>query len=191
VPRAIFEYAERGSYDEITLRRARAGFEQAHGLTASKLKLVNDEQLQLSIRLGELSRRLFESCEVSVWRVYLRLINLLDCPDLAGADTPVGPEGICCGLGEMCAVLPGALPDKLNLLRAVEEMAQRRIGALIVFAPVPLYMVHLASTAPWGLSPLADQQLAGLLMWVPAALPYLGVGLWLAWSSLRPREPAL
>jgi putative membrane protein len=27
--------------------------------------------------------------------------------------------------------------------------------------------------------------LAGLLMWAPASLPYLGVGLWLAWSSLR------
>jgi putative membrane protein len=40
------------------------------------------------------------------------------------------------------------------------------------------------------LSPLADQQLGGLLMWVPAILPYLGAGLWLAWSSLRPGEPA-
>ena len=39
------------------------------------------------------------------------------------------------------------------------------------------------------LSPLVDQQLAGLLMWVPAILPYLGVGLWLAWSSLQPVEP--
>ena len=59
------------------------------------------------------------------------------------------------------------------------------LGALIVFAPRPLYPVHLASTTAWGLTPLADQQLAGLLMWVPAMLPYVGVGLWLAWSSLR------
>lgn len=65
------------------------------------------------------------------------------------------------------------------------------LGAVIVFAAAPLYSVHIASTAPWGLTPLADQQLAGLLMWVPAMLPYLGAGLWLAWSSLRPREPAL
>jgi len=27
-------------------------------------------------------------------------------------------------------------------------------------------------------------------MWVPAILPYLGVALWIAWSSLRPGEPA-
>ena len=63
------------------------------------------------------------------------------------------------------------------------------LAALIVFAPRPLYAVHFASTAAWGMNPLADQQLAGLLMWVPASLPYLGVGLWLAWSSLRPVEP--
>jgi putative membrane protein len=59
------------------------------------------------------------------------------------------------------------------------------LGALIVFATHPLYVVHFASTAAWGMSPLADQQLAGLLMWAPASLPYVGVGLWLAWSNLR------
>jgi putative membrane protein len=63
------------------------------------------------------------------------------------------------------------------------------LAALIVFAPRPLYAAHFASTAAWGMDPLTDQQLAGLLMWVPASLPYLGVGLWLAWSSLRPVEP--
>jgi putative membrane protein len=63
------------------------------------------------------------------------------------------------------------------------------LAALIVFAPRPLYPVHFLSTWAWGLSPLVDQQLAGLLMWVPATLPYLGVGLWLTWSNLRPVEP--
>lgn len=38
-------------------------------------------------------------------------------------------------------------------------------GALLTFAPHPLYA--LSSTAP---DPLADQQLAGLLMWVPGGL---------------------
>jgi len=59
------------------------------------------------------------------------------------------------------------------------------LGALLVFAPRPLYAEHLASTAAWGLSPLADQQLAGLLMWMPAMLPYVAVAIRLAWSGLR------
>ncbi|GGE38415.1 hypothetical protein GCM10011367_11020 [Marinicauda pacifica] len=49
------------------------------------------------------------------------------------------------------------------------------LGALIAFAPEPLYIPHFATTAPWELSPLADQQLAGLLMWVPGMVPYLAV----------------
>jgi putative membrane protein len=84
------------------------------------------------------------------------------------------------------AAQPG--PALIALVATIGQMGL--LGALIVFAPRPLYWVHLASTAPWGLSPLADQQLGGLLMWVPAILPYLGVGLWLVWSNLRPAEPA-
>jgi putative membrane protein len=85
------------------------------------------------------------------------------------------------------SVRPG--PALLALGATVGQMGL--LGALIVFASRPLYAVHFASTWPWGLSPLADQQLAGLLMWVPAILPYLGAGLWIAWSSLRPGEPAV
>lgn len=90
------------------------------------------------------------------------------------------------------AILSPATPRPVALLGLVGTIGQMGLlGALIVFASRPLYLVHLTSTAPWGLTPLADQQLAGLLMWVPALLPYLAVGLYLAWSGLRPREPAL
>ncbi|CAN5654721.1 hypothetical protein BH23PSE1_BH23PSE1_08190 [soil metagenome] len=88
------------------------------------------------------------------------------------------------------AVLDPRAERMAALLALVATIAQMgMLGALITFAPQPLYLVHLASTGPWGLAPLADQQLAGLTMWVPAILPYLGVGLWLAYSSLR-AEPA-
>ena len=51
------------------------------------------------------------------------------------------------------------------------------LGALLTFARAPLFIAHLDTTQPYGLLPLADQQLSGLLMWVPAALPYLIVAL--------------
>jgi putative membrane protein len=44
------------------------------------------------------------------------------------------------------------------------------LGALLTFAAVPLFTVHEFTTAAWGLSWLEDQQLGGLLMWVPAGL---------------------
>lgn len=51
------------------------------------------------------------------------------------------------------------------------------LGALLVFAPQPLFAPHLATTLAFGITPLADQQLAGLFMWVPAFLPYAGVAI--------------
>jgi putative membrane protein len=53
------------------------------------------------------------------------------------------------------------------------------LGALITFASRPLYAPHFAATAAWGYSPLEDQQIAGLVMWAPAAGLYLGAALWL------------
>lgn len=51
------------------------------------------------------------------------------------------------------------------------------LGALLTFSARPLYAWHLVTTWPWGLSPLADQQLAGLVMWVVGGAIYLGSAL--------------
>jgi putative membrane protein len=53
------------------------------------------------------------------------------------------------------------------------------LGALITFAPVPLYRAYAETTASWGLTPLEDQQLGGLIMWVPAGLVFVLGGLFL------------
>lgn len=58
------------------------------------------------------------------------------------------------------------------------------LGALITFAKVPLYQPHFSTTEPFGLSTLADQQLAGLIMWVPATIPYLVAALLLVGRAL-------
>lgn len=54
------------------------------------------------------------------------------------------------------------------------------LGALILFSPTALYAPHYLTTAAWGLSVLDDQQLAGLIMWVPSAGLYLGSALYVA-----------
>lgn len=63
------------------------------------------------------------------------------------------------------------------------------LGALIAFAPSPWY-VHAAGARAFGLAPLEDQQLGGLIMWVPGGLAYVVValsivGTWLAPGSVR------
>jgi putative membrane protein len=59
------------------------------------------------------------------------------------------------------------------------------LGALILFAGRPLYEPHFASTLAWGVSPLEDQQLAGLLMWAPGSLAYLAAAIGIGWRWLQ------
>jgi putative membrane protein len=47
------------------------------------------------------------------------------------------------------------------------------LGALIAMSRRPWYFGHFGTTGAWGLTPLEDQQLAGLVMWIPAGLVYL------------------
>ena len=57
------------------------------------------------------------------------------------------------------------------------------LGALITFAPRPLYATHAARAAAADVLPLEDQQLAGLIMWIPAGvlLAAAALALFAAW----------
>ncbi len=59
------------------------------------------------------------------------------------------------------------------------------LGALLTFAPHLWYPAYSTTTQAWGLSPLVDQQIGGLIMWVPASLVYLiaGLALFAAWMK--------
>ncbi|MDP2022625.1 MAG: cytochrome c oxidase assembly protein [Hydrogenophaga sp.] len=59
------------------------------------------------------------------------------------------------------------------------------LGALITFAGRPLYAPHFASTLSWGVSPLEDQQLAGITMWAPGSIAYLAAAMWIGWRWLN------
>lgn len=70
------------------------------------------------------------------------------------------------------------------LLIAMVQMGL--LGAVITFAGEPLYAPHFASTLAWGLTPLEDQQAAGLIMWAPAAGVYLAAALMVLGRMLGP-----
>lgn len=85
---------------------------------------------------------------------------------------------------------PGAEPGAgiAALLGTVAQMGL--LGALIAFAPRALFSAHFTTTEVWGFSPLEDQQLAGLIMWAPAILPYLAVALFIGMRRIFPPEAA-
>jgi putative membrane protein len=62
------------------------------------------------------------------------------------------------------------------------------LGALLTFAPAPWYGDYAGTTVAWGLTPLEDQQLAGLIMWIPAGAAYVVAGLILLAAWMREAE---
>jgi cytochrome c oxidase assembly factor CtaG len=65
------------------------------------------------------------------------------------------------------------------------------LGALLTFSSRLWYPLYASSTAMWGLTPLEDQQLAGLIMWVPANLTYLLAALVIAAAWLKEPTPTV
>jgi len=61
------------------------------------------------------------------------------------------------------------------------------LGALITFATAPWYTPTLRSGE--ALAPLADQQLGGLIMWVPGSIVYVVIGLLLLLRWVRDSDP--
>ncbi len=59
------------------------------------------------------------------------------------------------------------------------------LGALLAFSTAPWYSTYAVQATAGRLSALDDQQLAGVIMWVPAGLTYFGtaLALFIAWLS--------
>jgi putative membrane protein len=63
------------------------------------------------------------------------------------------------------------------------------LGALLTLARRPLYVLDGEGLTSWfALTPLEDQQLGGLIMWVPGALVYVGSALWLLARWIGPER---
>lgn len=82
------------------------------------------------------------------------------------------------------AVRHAAPPLALALI-GVGAAQMGMLGAILTFVARPLYATHLSTTVPFGIGPLADQQLAGLAMWVLGLIPYAVIGALVMRSSWR------
>jgi putative membrane protein len=71
----------------------------------------------------------------------------------------------------------GALAGTVAIVVVMMQMGF--LGALLTFSRRGLYPFYLDRAPQLGLDALADQQLAGLIMWVPSCLPYLAGAVWL------------
>ena len=63
-------------------------------------------------------------------------------------------------------------------------------GVVMLFAPTAICTMPQEDAWRWGITPLQDQQIAGLLMWVPANLVFFALATWLLalWLSDNGRD---
>jgi putative membrane protein len=72
----------------------------------------------------------------------------------------------------------------------VTMIATGALGALLTFAPQPWYASYSHPGGLANLTALEDQQLGGLVMWIPAGVVYAIAALWRASAWVIPRHPA-
>lgn len=119
-------------FDEMTTTQPKKGFDQSNNLTASCISLLGENDLELEIRLGEFSAQLQEQSGGELWRLYLRFITLLKCPDLAPSDNPVGPKGIAEGIDALCSELAENHQKTLERIERLEDHFADKLNALYV-----------------------------------------------------------
>lgn len=119
-------------FDEVVATERRGNFAtEVDGLTASRITLLAEDDLELGIRLDNLTARLFENTGGSLWKLHLRFVTLLRRPDLPKSDNPVGPKSICRGLDAMfSAAGASSLDDKLALLDHFETYLRQNLPGL-------------------------------------------------------------
>jgi putative membrane protein len=66
------------------------------------------------------------------------------------------------------------------------------LGALIALSPRILYLAQTKDAPAFGLTPLEDQQIGGLIMWVPMGTIYAAIALAMigSWMTARSRRPS-
>ena len=81
----------------------------------------------------------------------------------------------------------GGTPASIGLLFGT-LLHTAALGAVLTLTSRLIYSAYAATTGPWGLTPIEDQQVGGLIMWVPGGLAYVIAALALVVRLFRESE---
>lgn len=122
------------------------------------------------------------------WTLFVAVFLFWHWPAAFGwaATHPFGP---LLELGSILAVAlcfwsgvlaPGPLNDGARALMVMTAAVLTDLpGVVMLFAPRVICTMPHENAAYFGLTPLQDQQIAGILMWVPANLVFFAIATWL------------
>src|SRR5690348_600626 len=129
--RPSIEAAFRSHFVEFFNRKVRG--EAAGGAASSapaELALMEADELEETIAVREMSRKLEAACEGELFALSQRMGFLLERPDLKDDANPLSPSTVCAALKDACEQIGASLKVKLALLRQLEGYAQAELVSI-------------------------------------------------------------
>jgi len=133
IPSALAAFAREvgEAYDQLAVPSGSAeDFDRDTDITASRLTLMGDDDLEIDICIRDICIRLREEAGRDLRRSQLRYMTLLARPEMHEASNPVSPEVICLGLWAICRSCGGGLEHTLALLDGLERGIRYRLPGL-------------------------------------------------------------
>jgi hypothetical protein len=97
---------------------------------AAELTLLGDEDLEQSIAVREMARKLGAACEGELFALSQRMGFLLERPELEGDANPLSPATVCAALKDACDQIQAGFKVRMALLRQFERHAEGELQHL-------------------------------------------------------------
>lgn len=122
--------AARERYDEAVGLRDRKSFDAVRSLTASRISLVHEDDLEFSIRLSDLAQQLRDRCEAQLGQLSLRFMSLLEQEDAADEQLAPGPETVCAGIRALAEAAALDQDNRISFLQSIRPILAGRLPQL-------------------------------------------------------------
>ena len=98
--------------------------------THDELSLVNEEELEESIAVREMSKKLEAACEGELGALSQRFGFLMEKPGLLDEANPMSPQTVCAALKDACDQIGAGFKVRMALLRQFERHAEAELQSV-------------------------------------------------------------
>ena len=139
--RAAIENAFRLHFVECFDRKVRGdAASPARPIAAEELTLMDHSDLEETLAVREMSRRMNAACEGELFALGQRMGYLLERPELGDDANPLSPATICAALKDACDQIQADFKVRMTLLQQLERHAEAEVR--LVYQDVNAHLVQ-------------------------------------------------